>query len=85
MNDSVSLFDTLEAETGQNPSWCKVGSMRIASSKDRWDELLKSHSAAQAVGFEMNILTPKEALELYPLMEIWMSIFIIRLKISVLY
>jgi 4-methylaminobutanoate oxidase (formaldehyde-forming) len=70
MNDSVSLFDTLEAETGQNPSWNKVGSMRIASSKDRWDELLKSHSAAQAVGFEMNMLTPKEALELYPLMNI---------------
>lgn len=70
MNDSVSLFDTLEAETGQNPSWCKVGSMRIASSKDRWDELLKSHSAAQAVGFEMHMLTPKEALEIYPLMAI---------------
>lgn len=70
MNDSVSLFDALEAETGQNPSWCKVGSMRIASSKDRWDELLKSHSAAQAVGFEMHMLTPKEALEIYPLMAI---------------
>lgn len=70
MNDSVSLFDTLEAETGQNPSWCKVGSMRIASSKDRWDELLKSHSSAQAVGFEMRMLTPKEALEIYPLMAI---------------
>ncbi len=70
MNDSVSLFDTLEAETGQNPSWCKVGSMRIASSKDRWDELLKSHSAAQAVGFEMNMLTPKEAFDLYPLMNV---------------
>ncbi len=70
MSDSVKLFDNLEAETGQNPSWRKVGSMRIASSKDRWDELLKSYSAAQAVGFEMNMLTPKEALEIYPLMAV---------------
>lgn len=70
MNDSVSLFDTLEKDTGQNPSWCKVGSIRIASSKDRWDELLRSHSAAQAVGFEMHMLTPKEALEIYPLMAV---------------
>ena len=70
MSDSVALFDELEADTGQNPSWCKVGSMRIASSKDRWDELLKSHSAAQAVGFEMQMLTPKEALDLYPLMAV---------------
>ena len=70
MSDSVKLFDTLEADTGQNPSWRKVGSMRIASSQDRWDELLKSYSAAQAVGFEMNMLTPKEALELYPLMAV---------------
>ena len=70
MSDSVKLFDNLEAETGQNPSWRKVGSMRIASSQDRWDELLKSYSAAQAVGFEMNMLTPKEALEIYPLMAV---------------
>ena len=70
MRDSVKLFDNLEAETGQNPSWRKVGSMRIASSQDRWDELLKSYSAAQAVGFEMNMLTPKEALEIYPLMAV---------------
>ena len=70
MNDSVKLFDTLLAETGQDPSWCKVGSLRIASTQDRWKELLKSHSAAQAVGFEMNMLTPKEAKEIYPLIEV---------------
>ena len=67
MNDSVKLFGTLEADTGQNPSWCKVGSLRIAASQDRWNELLKSYSSAQAVGFEMNMLTPDEAREIYPL------------------
>ena len=70
MNDSVKLFDTLLEETGQDPSWCKVGSMRIASSPDRWKELQKSYSSAQAVGFEMNMMTPSEAKEIYPLMEV---------------
>ena len=69
MSDSVKLFDGLEAETGQDPSWRKVGSMRIASTQDRWNELLKSYSAAQAVGFEMNMLSPAEAKKIYPLME----------------
>lgn len=70
MNDSVRLFDTLFEETGQDPSWCKVGSMRIASSPDRWKELQKSYSSAQAVGFEMNMMTPSEAKEVYPQMEV---------------
>ena len=70
MSDSVTLFDTLFEETGQDPSWCKVGSMRIASSLDRWKELQKSYSSAQAVGFEMNMMTPSEAKEIYPLMEV---------------
>ncbi len=69
MNDSVKLFDTLEAETGQNPSWCKVGSLRIAQTSERWQELLKSYSSARAIGFEMNMLTPSEAKDLYPLIE----------------
>ncbi len=70
MNDSVTLFDTLRQDTGQDPGWCKVGSLRIASSPDRWKELLKSHSSARAIGFDMQMLTPSEAQELYPLMNV---------------
>lgn len=70
MNDSVRLFDGLAADTGQEISWRKVGSMRVAGSEDRWQELLKSHSSARAVGFDMEILSPKEAQNLYPLMQI---------------
>jgi len=69
MNDSVKLFDGLEAATGQDPGWRKFGSLRLAQSEDRWKELLRSYSAAQAVGFEMNLLTPSEAGEVYPLIE----------------
>jgi 4-methylaminobutanoate oxidase (formaldehyde-forming) len=70
MNDSVQLFESLEVETGQDPSWRRVGSMRIAASRDRWKELLKSYSSAKAVGFEMQMMTPAEARQVYPLMEV---------------
>ena len=69
MNDSVRLFDKLADETGQDPGWRKFGSLRIAQTQDRWKELLKSYSAAQAVGFEMEMLTPNEARDVYPLIE----------------
>jgi 4-methylaminobutanoate oxidase (formaldehyde-forming) len=69
MSDSVKLFDTLAEETGQDPGWRKVWSLRLAKSEDRWKELLKSYSAARAAGFEMNLLTPAEARGMYPLME----------------
>ncbi|MCZ6724181.1 MAG: FAD-dependent oxidoreductase, partial [Gammaproteobacteria bacterium] len=69
MNDSVKLFDVLAEETGQDPDWRKFGSLRLAQTEDRWKELLKSYSAAQAVGFEMNLMTPNEARDVHPLIE----------------
>ncbi len=69
MNDSVKLFEALEADTGQDPGWRKVGSLRIASTEDRWKELLRSYSSARAVGFDMQMMSPAEARRLYPLME----------------
>ncbi|TNF86472.1 MAG: FAD-dependent oxidoreductase [Gammaproteobacteria bacterium] len=69
MNSSVRLFDTLAEETGQDPGWRKVGSLRLAQNDERWKELLRSYSSAQAVGFEMNMLNPGEARDLYPLLE----------------
>ncbi len=68
MNDSVRLFDMLETETGQAPGWRKVGSVRIAETENRWKELLRSHTAARGAGFEMELLTPAEACDLYPIM-----------------
>lgn len=70
MRESVTLFDGLAADTGQEIGWRKVGSIRVAASAARWQELLKSHSAARAVGFDMQMLTPAEARDLYPLMEV---------------
>ena len=67
MNASVRLFDNLAEETGQETGWRKVGSIRIAASEDRLKELQKSHSSARAVGFEMDMLSPSEIRDIYPL------------------
>jgi 4-methylaminobutanoate oxidase (formaldehyde-forming) len=67
---SVELYDRLEAETGQNTGWKRVGGLRVASSKDRMFELRKAATTAKSFGLEMQLLTPKEAVDLFPLMSI---------------
>ncbi|MGB3899631.1 MAG: FAD-dependent oxidoreductase [Mesorhizobium sp.] len=65
---SVALYDTLEADTGQVIDWKQVGSLRIASSKDRMKEFRRSATTARSFGMEMELLTPKEAQDLFPIM-----------------
>ncbi len=65
---SVQLFGGLEAETGQATDWRPVGSLRIASSAERWQEIKRTATAARAFGFELHLLTAKEARDLFPLM-----------------
>ena len=68
MQDSVDLYETLASETGQETGWKAVGSLRVAASEDRLMELRKAAAAARGFGFEMELLTPSEALALYPLL-----------------
>ena len=68
MQDSVRLFKTLAAETGQETGWKQVGSLRVAASQDRWMEFRKAATAARSFGFEMALLSPDEAKKLYPLL-----------------
>ena len=67
---SVALYATLEAETGQAIDFKQVGSLRIASSKDRMKEFRRSATTARSFGMEMDILTPKEAQDLFPIMSL---------------
>ncbi|MCH8168245.1 MAG: FAD-dependent oxidoreductase [Proteobacteria bacterium] len=68
MQDSVRLFATLGAETGQETGWSPVGSLRVAASRDRWMEFRRAATAARSFGFEMQLLSPAEAKGLYPLL-----------------
>ena len=66
MQNSVAVFDRLEAETGQAISWKKVGSLRLAASTDRWSEIRRSMGQARSFGVECHALSPAEAKERFP-------------------
>jgi len=66
MQNSVAVFDRLEAETGQHIAWKKVGSLRLAGSRDRWSEIRRSMGQAKSFGVECHSLSPDEAKALFP-------------------
>jgi len=65
---SVELYSKLEEETGQHTAWSPVGGLRIASSKDRMEELRRSAAMAKTFGLPMELIGPKEAHDLFPVM-----------------
>ncbi|HYM69750.1 MAG TPA: FAD-dependent oxidoreductase, partial [bacterium] len=67
MMDSVALYARLEAETGVEPGWMQVGSLRLAS-EERMAELRRQAVAARGYGLTMELLSPKEAVNLFPVM-----------------
>ena len=61
MQNSVAVFDRLEAETGQAISWKKVGSLRLAGSPARWSEIRRAMGQAKSFGVECHSLSATEA------------------------
>jgi dimethylglycine dehydrogenase len=66
---SVKLYDSLEAETGQNVGFKKVSNIRLARTKDRWDEFMYYAGVAETIGVKVNVLTPQQVREIWPLCE----------------
>ncbi|MEJ0011025.1 MAG: FAD-dependent oxidoreductase [Bauldia sp.] len=67
---SVGLYGKLEAETGQNVGFRQVSNIRLARTKDRWDEYMYYAGVARTIGVPLNILTPQQVKEIWPLCEI---------------
>ena len=66
MQNSVAVFDRLEAETGQDIAWKKVGSLRLAGSAARWSEIRRSMGQAKSFGVECHSLSADEAKAHFP-------------------
>ena len=66
---SVELYGALEAETGLATGWKQNGGLRLANNEERWTEIKRQATMAHSFGLEMHLLTPKEALDLWPLMD----------------
>jgi len=67
---SLELFKSLEVETGQATGLKQNGSIGIATNEGRWEEHLRGAGAAKVCGIEVATLSPGEARELYPLLNV---------------
>jgi dimethylglycine dehydrogenase len=66
---SVGLYGQLEAETGQHVGFKRVSNIRLARTKDRWDEYMYYAGVAETIGVKVNQLTPAEVKDIWPLCE----------------
>jgi 4-methylaminobutanoate oxidase (formaldehyde-forming) len=63
------LYGRLQEETGLDPGWHQVGSLRLASSKERMQELSRLSGWGKTFGLPLEIVTTEEALERWPLFD----------------
>ncbi len=63
---SVVMYDRLEAETGMAFDWKKVGSLRLAATKERLLEAKRLATMARSFDLEMEMISPDEAKALFP-------------------
>ena len=64
---SVKLYKELEAETGQSVGFAVCSNIRLARTKDRWDEFMYYAGVAETIGVRVNKLTPAQVKEIWPL------------------
>lgn len=67
---STELYAQLEAETGLATGWKECGSVTVARSDDRMTMLLRTAAAARAQGVDVDVITPSEAQEKWPVMQV---------------
>ena len=67
---SVALYQQLEAQTGLATGWKMNGGLRLACTQARWTEVKRQASTAHSFGLQMELLTPREARDLWPLMNV---------------
>jgi glycine cleavage system T protein len=69
MMHSAELYRRLAEETGTDPGWREVGSLRLASSDERYEELRRQAGWAKTFGLPLELISTDEALELFPLFD----------------
>jgi glycine cleavage system T protein len=67
---TTALYEGLERETGQATGFRQVGSIAVAASAARFEELKRGASMARCFGLEVQLLSPAEAKERWPLLSI---------------
>ena len=68
MMHSVELYRRLREESEFDPGWTECGSLRLASSEERMEELRRQSGWAKTFGLPLELISPDEARERFPLM-----------------
>jgi glycine cleavage system T protein len=66
MMSSVELYRTLGEEVGLETGWHEVGSLRLASSEERMEELRRQAGWAKTFGLPLELISAAEAQRLFP-------------------
>jgi 4-methylaminobutanoate oxidase (formaldehyde-forming) len=66
---SCELYRRLSDETGVDVGWREVGSLRLASSPERMQELERLAGSGQTFGLPLEIVSTERALEMWPLFD----------------
>ena len=67
---TAGLYTKLEAETGLATGFRQNGSVSIALTEERFEELKRQASMAKPFGLDVHVLTPQEARERHPLIDL---------------
>ncbi|MEU9887021.1 FAD-dependent oxidoreductase [Sphaerisporangium sp. NPDC051011] len=67
---SAGLYPELAELTGLDPGWHGVGGLRLATTPERHEELLRQAGAAETYGLDMELLSAGAARDMLPLMEV---------------
>ena len=66
MMASVDLYRTIGDEVGLETGWREVGSLRLASSPERLEEIARQAGWAKTFGLPLELISAAEAQELFP-------------------
>ncbi|MFP6695845.1 MAG: FAD-binding oxidoreductase, partial [Alphaproteobacteria bacterium] len=67
---STDLYESLEAETGLATGWKRTGSIIIARTEARMTVIKRTVAVAAAYGIAADIISPKQAQEIWPIMQV---------------
>jgi heterotetrameric sarcosine oxidase gamma subunit len=67
---STELYGRLEAETGLATGFRRCGGVTVARTQDRLMSLRRTAATAAAFGLECELISPRRAAELYPIMDV---------------
>ncbi|MDR2985076.1 MAG: FAD-dependent oxidoreductase, partial [Nocardiopsaceae bacterium] len=67
---STQLYDRLEAETGLATGYRRCGGVTVARTDDRMMSLRRTAATAEAFGLECELISPAQAAEMCPIMDV---------------